>query len=330
MENKNDKVVIYQTEDGISSIDVKLEDNTVWLNQKLIAELFDRDYKTISKHINNVFREGELDKNSTVAKYATVQDEGNRVVTRDIDHYNLDIIISVGYRVKSIRGTQFRIWANKVLKDYLVQGFALNEKRLSQKAEQLDELKKIVSLQEKVISGYKLESGEAEGLIQIISAYSKALSILDDYDYQRLQIPESKSKEKFKISYIEAKVAIKQLAEKTGATELFGAEKDDSFKGSLENIYQTFEGKDLYPSLEMKAAHLLYFVVKNHSFVDGNKRIAAFLFIWFLEKNNLLYDKTGLKILSDDALVAITLMLAESKPEDKDTLIKVIVRLFPE
>ncbi|MCD4675826.1 MAG: virulence protein RhuM/Fic/DOC family protein [Desulfobacula sp.] len=326
----NTKVVIYQSKDGSSSIDVNLEDNTVWLNQKQMAELFDRDYKTISKHINNVYREGELDKNSTVAKYATVQDEGNRTVTREIDHYNLDVIISVGYRVKSVQGTQFRIWANKILKEYLVQGFAVNERRLSQKAEQLVELKKIVALQEKVISAHKLKTGEAEGLIQIISAYSKALSILDDYDYQRLQLPKSKIKEKFKISYDAAKIAIQQLAEKTGATELFGAEKDDSFKGSLENIYQTFEGKDLYPSLEMKAAHLLYFVVKNHSFVDGNKRIAAFLFIWFLEKNNLLYDKSGLKILSDNALVAITLMLAESNPEDKNTLIKVIVKLFPE
>jgi len=327
--NDKNKIVIYQTDDGQTQIDVRFDTETIWLSQKQMGELFEKDSDTIGLHLKNIYSTGELEEKSTTEKYSVVQKEGKRRVKRKIKFYNLDATISVGYRVNSKRGTQFRIWANKVLREYLVQGFVINEKQLTQKAGQLDELKRIVSLQEKVISGYELKTGEAEGLIQIISAYSKALSILDDYDYQRLQLPKSKTKEKFKISYEEAKIAIQQLSEKTGATELFGAEKDDSFKGSLENIYQTFEGKDLYPSLELKATHLLYFVVKNHSFVDGNKRIAAFLFIWFLEKNNFLYDKTGQKILSDDALVAITLMLAESNPEDKETLIRVIVKLFP-
>jgi len=327
MENQ-DKIVIYQTEDGHTEIDVQIQEETVWLNQAQMVALFDKSKKTISEHINNTFEEGELNRNSTVRKSRTVQKEGDRRISRVINYYNLDVIISVGYRVKSQRGTQFRIWANKVLREYLVQGFSINEKILSQKVEQLVKLKKIVALQEKVISGYQLKTGEVEGLIHIISTYSKALDLLDDYDYQRLQLPESIVEEKFAISYREAKAAIKQLAERTGATDLFGAEKDDSFRGSLENIYQTFDGKELYPSLEEKAAHLLYFVVKNHSFIDGNKRIAAFLFIWFLDKNNMLYNQYGEKILSDDALVAITLMLAESHPDEKDILIKVIVNLL--
>lgn len=326
--NEQSKIVIYQTDDGQTNIEVRLVEETIWLSQKQMGELFEKDSDTIGLHLKKIYKTGELEEISTTEKYSVVQKEGNRKVNRKIKFYNLDAIISVGYRVNSKRGTQFRIWANKVLREYIVQGFAVNEKRLAQKAEQLDELKKIVALQEKVISGYQLRTGEAEGLIHIISAYSKALCLLDDYDYQRLQLPESTAEEKFTISYQEAKTAIKQLAEKTGATDLFGAEKDDSFKGSLENIYQTFDGKELYPSIEEKAAYLLYFVVKNHSFVDGNKRIAAFLFIWFLEKNNLLYNQSGHKILSNDALVATTLMLAESNPDDKDILIKVIVNLL--
>ncbi len=326
--NEQNKIIIYQTDDGQTNIDVRLEEETVWLSQKQMGELFEKDSDTIGLHLKNIYKTGELEEISTTEKYSVVQKEGNRKINRIIKFYNLDAIISVGYKVNSKRGTQFRIWANKILREYLVQGFAVNENRLTQKTEQLDELKRIVALQEKVISGYQLKTGEAEGLIHIISSYSKALSLLDDYDYQRLQLPESTAEEKFKISYAEAKAAIKQLAKNTGATDLFGAEKDDSFKGSLENIYQTFDGKVLYPSLEEKAAHLLYFVVKNHSFVDGNKRIAAFLFIWFLDKNGLLLTKTGAKRLSDEAIVALTLMLAESQPDDRDILIKVIVNML--
>ena len=324
---KQDQIIIYKAKDGQVTLEVNLQEETVWLNQAQMVELFEKTKQNISLHIRNIFKESELVENSVVKEYLTTASDGKQYNTK---FYNLDVIISVGYRVKSQRGTQFRIWANKILQEYLVRGFAVNEKRLSHKVEQFDELKKIVALQEKVISGHQLKTGEAEVLIRIISSYSEALRLLDDYDYQRLQLPESTTEEKFKISYTEAKTAIKQLAEKTGATKLFGAEKDDSFKGSLGNIYQTFDGNDLYPSLEEKAAHLLYFVVKDHSFVDGNKRIAAFLFIWFLEKNGLLFTKTGIKRLSDGAIVALTLMLAESHPEDKDILIKVIVNLLTE
>jgi len=212
--------------------------------------------------------------------------------------YSLDVIISVGYRVKSKQGTQFRIWANRILKDYLVKGYAINEKRLKEKVEQFEELKKIVHLQEKVVSEYQLDTDEAKGLIKVINNYE------------------------------EAREAINQLGKQTHFEGLFGREKDDSFKGSIENIYQTFDGIDLYPTTEEKAAHLLYFVVKNHSFSDGNKRIAAFLFLWFLERNNLLYTKYGLKRLPDNTLVALTLMIAESHPIDKDMMIKVITNII--
>lgn len=326
--NKKDQIVIFKPEGVDALIEVQVHEETVWLNRNQLASLFDRDIKTIGKHINNVFKEGELDKEATVAKYATVQKEGDREVTRDVEHYSLDVIISVGYRVKSARGTQFRIWANKVLRDYLVEGYAINEKRLQQKTEQLESLKKVIALQEKVLTDYALNTNETQGLIHVISQYSKALDILDDYDHQRLQIPESKHHEVFKIGYKEARKAIDELGKQTKFEGLFGKEKDDSFKGSLDNIYQTFDGKDLYVSIEEKAAHLLYFVVKNHSFTDGNKRIAAFLFVWFLERNKLLHNQKGFKRLSDNTLVALTLMIAESRPDDKDMMVKVVVNLL--
>jgi len=285
MSDKN-QIVIYKSADGNAQLEVKLEEETVWLTLNQIAELFDRDKSVVSRHINAVYKEGELDREATVAKYATVQTEGERTIARDLAHFNLDVIISVGYRVKSQRGTQFRIWANKILKEYLVKGFSINEKRLKEKVEQLEELKKVVQLQDKVISKYELEGGEAAGLIKVITDYALALDILDDYDHQRLKLPESTTKEVYQIGYKEAKKAIETLGKQTNFKGLFGIEKDDSFKGSIQNIYQTFDGNDLYPSIEEKAAHLLYFVTKNHSFNDGNKRIAAFLFIWFLEKIN--------------------------------------------
>jgi len=248
--NKQEQIVIYQAKDGQTQIDVQIQNDSVWLNRNQLVVLFDRDIKTIGKHLTNVFKEGELDKESTVAKYATVQDEGDRKVKRYIEHYNLDVIISVGYRVKSKRGTQFRIWANKVLKDYLIQGFAINKKRLQQAKQQFKELKKIIQLQENVISEYQLETDETKGLIKVISSYSTALDLLDDYDYQRLQIPKSRKAEVVKINYKEARKAIDELGKQTNFKGLFGKEKDDSFKGSLENIYQTFDGKELYETTE--------------------------------------------------------------------------------
>lgn len=325
---KDNQIVIYQSDDGKSELQVSLQDNTVWLTQAQIVKVFNSSKANISEHIKNIFGSGELSEEATVRKFRTVQQEGNRNITRNRMHYNLDVIISVGYRVNSKRGTQFRIWANSVLKNYLVEGYAINEKRLQQKTAQLESLKKVVALQEQVLTDYALNTNETQGLIHVISQYSKALDILDDYDHQRLKIPESKHLEVFKIGYTEARKAIDALGRQTKFEGLFGKEKDDSFKGSLATIYQTFDGKDLYSSIEEKAAHLLYFVVKNHSFTDGNKRIAAFLFVWFLERNKILLNQKGFRRINENTLVALTLMIAESHPEDKDMMVKVVVNLL--
>lgn len=325
---EQEQIVIYRSNDTNASIEVKVQDETVWLNRNQLAELFGRDIKTIGKHINTIFKEGELDKAATVAKYATVQTEGSREVTREIEHYSLDVIISVGYRVKSVSGTQFRIWANTILKNYLKKGFAINEKRLQESHKRLEEFKKLAKLQVKVLSEYRLDTDEAKGLVLVIANYASALDVLDDYDHQRLKLPKAGTRQVVKISYAEAKQAIAALGKQTKFEGLFGREKDDSFKGSLENIYQTFDGKDLYATTEEKAAHLLYFVVKNHSFTDGNKRIAAFIFVWFLERNALLYEPDGEKIVSDSTLVALTLMIAQSHPNEKDMMVKVVVNLL--
>ncbi|PKD21641.1 cytochrome C biogenesis protein CycH [Salegentibacter salinarum] len=328
MESQQDQILIYKTETGQTQIDVRLGEETVWLTQAQIISLFESSKANISEHIKHIFTSGELDDNSTVRKFRTVQREGKREVSRDRMHYNLDVVISVGYRVNSKRGILFRQWANKVLKEFLLQGYSINEKILREKTRQLEELKNVVRLQEKVISEHDLNTDESAGLIKIIAQYSRALDLLDDYDHQRLEVPEEGSREVFQITYIEARKAIDELGRQTKFEGLFGREKDDSFKGSLENIYQTFGGEDLYPTTEEKAAHLLYFVVKNHSFSDGNKRIAAFLFVWFLDRNQILYTQTGNKVIPDNALVALTLLIAESHPGDKEMMIKVIVNLI--
>lgn len=328
MINEQEQILIYEAEDGQTQIDVTLEGETVWLTQSQMITLFDSSKANISEHIKHILSSGELDEGATVRNFRTVQKEGNRNVTRSRLHYNLDMIISVGYRVNSKRGVLFRQWANKVLKEYLLQGYAINEKLLQERTQQLQELKNVVQLQEKVISEYPLNTDESAGLVKIIAQYSRALEFLDDYDHQRLGIPEQGSQEVFKISYDQARKAIDELGRQTKFEGLFGREKDDSFKGSLENIYQTFGGEDLYPTIEEKAAHLLYFVVKNHSFSDGNKRIAAYLFVWFLDRNNILLTKTGSKVITDNALVALTLLIAESYPSEKDMMIKVIVNLI--
>lgn len=320
-------IIIYKKENQIE-VEITYENESLWLSLNQIAELFDRDKSVISRHIKNIFKEKEIESYATVAKNATVQEEGKRKVTRTIEYYNLDVIIAVGYRVSSAKGTQFRIWANKILKDYLIQGYALNEKQLQQTTRQLHELIKAVQLQEKVITEYPLQTDETQGLIKVIASYSAALNLLDDYDHQRLTIPKSNNLEVLKINYQEARNAIDELGKQTKFDGLFGLEKDDSFKGSLENIYQTFDGIELYQTLEEKAAHLLYFIVKNHSFTDGNKRIAAFLFVWFLEKNNYLYLPNRNKRIADSTLVALTLMIAQSNPTEKNMMIKVIVNLL--
>lgn len=329
--NKENQIEIYKSKDNQIEISVQLDKETVWLNQEQLTKLFGRDRTVVGRHIRNVFKEGELNEEEVCADLAHTTQHGaikGKTQSKNVKYYNLDVVISVGYRVKSARGTQFRIWANKVLKDYLVEGYAINEKRLQQKAAQLASLKNVVALQEKVLTANTLNTNETQGLIHVISQYSKALDILDDYDHQRLIIPKSKHEEVFQIGYKEARKAIDELGKQTKFEGLFGKEKDDSFKGSLDHIYQTFDGKDLYSSIEEKAAHLLYFVVKNHSFTDGNKRIAAFLFVWFLERNNLLLTQKGFKRISDNTLVALTLMIAESHPEDKDMMVKVVVNLL--
>lgn len=322
------EIVIYQTQDGKTSIDVKFENDTVWLSQAQIIELFDSSKANISEHVKHIFASGELQKAATVRKFRTVRQEGSRRVQREIDHYSLDMIISIGYRVNSIRGTQFRIWANTILKDYLTRGYALNEKRLKEQESQLSQLKQTVKLLGNVIESQSLSSDEATGLLKVITDYTYALDVLDQYDHQVLEIHDTTNHELFRINYQEAMQAIQGLREKFGGSALFGNKKDESFQGSLAAIYQTFDGQYVYPSVEEKAANLLYFVIKNHSFSDGNKRIAAFLFVWFLEKNNILYKSDGSRKIADNALVALTLMIAESKPEEKEMMVKVVVNLI--
>ena len=318
------EIVIYLTQDGSTRLEVRLENDTVWLNRQQLSVLFDRDVKTIGKHINNALKE-ELTEIPTVAKFATVQKEGNRQVERNVEFYNLEMIISIGYRVKSKRGVQFRIWANKILKDYLVKGYAVNEKM---KLQQYTDLKQTVKLLSHVLESKELSADEATGLLQVISDYTYALDTLDRYDYQQLTVERTTEEEPFRATYETAMEAIRYLQDKFGDSGLFGNEKDESFKSSINTIYQTFDGQELYPSVEEKAAMLLYLVTKNHSFSDGNKRIAAFLFLWFLEKNGILYKPGGTKLIENNTLVALTLMIAESRTEEKDTIVKVVVNLI--
>ena len=319
-------IMIYVTEDNQISLDVKMDGETVWLSQSQMALLFDTDRTSILRHIKNIYKIGELEENSTCAKIAQVRMEGKRQVTREIPFYNLDMIISVGYRVNSIRGTQFRIWANRVLKDYLIKGYAINDKL---KLERYNELKNVVRLLSTTVRAQeKLTSDESDGLFSVISDYVYALDTLDRYDFQQLSIDNTIKEERFHATYENAMEAINRLKPKFGGSALFANEKDDSFRSSIGQIYQTWDGEELYPSIEEKAAMLLYLVVKNHSFSDGNKRIAAMLFLWFMEKNGILYRKDGEKRIADNTLVALTLMIAESRTEEKDIMVKVVVNLI--
>ena len=320
---EENKIIIYQTADGNSMLDVRLENETVWLTANQMALLFDRDEKTIRKHVNNVFSDGELIKESNTHFLRVPLSD------KPVAFYTLDVIISVGYRVKSQRGTQFRIWANKVLKDYIVKGYAVNEKRIKEAEEKYAELKDVVRVIGRTISLQEnLSTNEERGLLSVITDYVYALDTLDRYDYQQLTIGKTTEKEPFRATYENAMQAISQLKEKFGGSALFANEKDESFKSSIGQIYQTFGGVDLYPSVEEKAAMLLYLVTKNHSFSDGNKRIAAALFLWFMHNNGILYNADGTKRIADNTLVALTLMIAESRTEEKDTMVKVVVNLI--
>ena len=326
---KQDQIVIYQTEDGQTQIDVRLENETVWLTQAQMAELFQKDRTVITRHINNVFKEKELEREEVSVKIAHTTQHGaieGKTQTQELMLYNLDVIISVGYRVKSKRGTAFRIWARKVLKEYLVKGYAVNDRI---RKEQIGELRQVVGMLGRTIQSQPLLSNdETNALFEVVTNYTYALDTLDNYDYERLTIDKTTKEEPFHATYENAMEAINGLREKFGGSALFGNEKDESFKSSIGQIYQTFGGEELYPSVEEKAAMLLYLVTKNHSFSDGNKRIAATLFLWFLNNNHILYRKDGSKRLADNTLVALTLMIAESKTEEKDVMVKVVVNLI--
>lgn len=325
-EQNRGEIIIYRAEDNTVQLDVRMEQETVWLNLNQMAMLFDRDKSVISRHIHEVFKEHELTKEATVAKNATVQIEGNREIVRQIEYYNLDVIISVGYRVKSQRGVQFRQWANRVLKDYLIKGFAINDKI---RREQLSDLRQLVQIVGRTVQSKAIEStDETQAIFDVVVDYAYALDTLDNYDYERLAVKETTPEVRFHATYENAMQTISALREKFGGSTLFGNEKDDSFKSSIGQIYQTFGGIDLYPSVEEKAAMLLYLVTKNHSFSDGNKRIAATLFLWFLNNNGILYREDGTKRIADNTLVALTLMIAESRTEEKDTMVKVVVSLI--
>jgi len=323
IENRGE-IIIYRAEDNTVQLDVRMENETVWLTQEQMALLFQRDKTVITRHINNIYKEGELQRESTSAKFAFVPETRERQY--DVSLYNLDVIISVGYRVKSQRGVQFRQWANRILKDYLVKGYAINEKI---RREQLSDLRQLVQIVGRTIQSKAVESeDETQAIFDVVLDYTYALDTLDNYDYERLTVKETTPEERFHATYENAMQTIAALREKFGGSTLFGNEKDDSFKSSIGQIYQTFGGKDLYPSVEEKAAMLLYLVTKNHSFSDGNKRIAATLFLWFLNNNGILYREDGTKRLADNTLVALTLMIAESRTEEKDTIVKVVVNLI--
>ena len=318
------EIQIYKTIKG-TEIEVSLENDSIWLDAHIIATLFNVQRPAIVKHINNIYKAEELEKNSTCSILEQVASDGKK---RKMNLYNLDMIISIGYRVNSKQATEFRQWATQKLKDFLIKGYALNERKLKETQQQFIALQQSIKLLENVVNQKQLNSDEATSLLKVITEYSHALSLLDQYDHQKLTIQKKVDKEINKLTYKEAIEQIKLWRDCHNGGALFGNEKDASFKSSLETIYQTFDGIDLYPSIEEKAANLLYFVVKNHSFSDGNKRIAAGLFVFFLDKNRRLYHSDGSKIIADNALVAITIMIAESNTEEKDVMIKLIVNLM--
>ncbi|NWG27099.1 MAG: virulence protein RhuM/Fic/DOC family protein [Ignavibacteriaceae bacterium] len=328
-EIKKGEIIIYKSKDG-PKLEVRLEEETIWLTQNQIASLFDVKKAAISKHLKNIFNSGELKEKATVSKMETVQIEGDRRITRDLTYYNLDMIISVGYRVNSQRATQFRIWATKTLSTHLVKGYTLNEKRLLSLRKNFNELTKTIEyLKEK--SKHEMLAGQEQEILSLLSDYSKSLSLLVQFDKDKLAL-KKKEKEKYEINYKDAASVIKKIKEdltvKKEAFQLFGQENGNQFKAILKNIYQTFGGIDLYPSLEEKAAHLLYFIIKDHPFNDGNKRIGSFLFIYYLDRNNFLYKKSGEKKINDNALTALALLIAISDPNEKDKMIKIITNLI--
>ena len=323
---EDQKIVIYQTEDGQTQIDVRLENETVWLTQAQMAQLFKSSRTNVLEHIQHIYEDEELEKEATCRNFRQVRQEGKRTVNRTITMYNLDMIISVGYRVNSKRGVRFRQWANKIIKDYLIKGYAINDRI---RKDQIAELRQLVQVASRAINNQEVANTvESQDLLNVVVDYTYALDTLDNYDYERLTIDKTTKEEKFHATYDNAMEEINLLRDKFGGSALFGNEKDESFKSSIGQIYQTFGGEELYPSVEEKAAMLLYLVTKNHSFSDGNKRIAATLFLWFMNNNGILYREDGSKRLADNTLVALTLMIAESKTEEKEVMVKVVVNLI--
>ncbi len=314
--------------DGEIEVKAKIEDETIWITQKQMCELFERDKSVISRHLNNIFKSGELDKKATVAKNATVQKEGSREVVREVEYYNLDVIISVGYRVNSKKATRFRQWATKILKEYILKGYALNQKKLK---ENFSEFQKEIEFLQKIIKNQNLDEIEAKGFLDIITKYAKSWILLNQFDENRLETPQGGTTI-FVLDYDEAKKEIAKLKqdmiEKKEATNLFGIERENSFEGILRNIYQTFGGEELLPSVEEKAANLFYYIVKDHPFTDGNKRIGAFMFILFLSKNDYLYDGDGELKINANALVSLALLIASSKADEKELIVKLIMNLI--
>ena len=322
-------LVFYNTDDGKVKVDVVMdaERETMWATQKSIAQVFGVTVPNISYHLKNIFESGELMREMVIKEFLITAQSGARGLSEEkVNFYNLDAIIAVGYRVNSKRATQFRIWATGVLKDYILKGYAINQRM---KVEHYNELKDVVRLMSRTIALQdKVSTDEYDGLFSVINDYVYALDTLDGYDYQSLSIDKTTKTEPFHATYDNAMAAINALKTKFGGSKWFANEKDESFRSSIGQIYQTFGGEDLYPSVEEKAAMLLYLVVKNHSFSDGNKRIAAMLFLWFMEKNGILYGEDGHKRIADNTLVALTLMIAESKAEEKDVMVKVVVNLI--
>jgi prophage maintenance system killer protein len=312
------EIVIYQPPGGAASLDVRLSGETLWLTQAQIAELFQKERSVVTKHLRNIFSQGELERASVSAFFAHTAADGK---TYQVEYFNLDAILSVGYRVNSRRGTQFRIWATGVLRSHLVSGYSANERRLV-------ELRRSLRLVEHVLAGDAVSADEATALLRVVTDYAYALDLLDDYDHQRVAAQATHAGLAIGIAYDEARGIIVRLREKFGASSLFGLEKDGSLHSSLNAILQTFDGQDVYPSLEEKAAHLLHFLVKNHSFVDGNKRIAAALSLWFMEKNGMLHRDDGARRIANNALVAITLLIAVSEPAEKRVIISMVVNLI--
>lgn len=321
-----DEILIYQDEQGNANIDVRIQQETVWLTQKQMAELFDKNVRTINEHINNVYEEGELQRNSTIRKFRIVQTEGKRKVEREVEHYNLDVIISVGYRVKSVRGTQFRIWATNILKQYLKDGYALNEKILQAQRQQITKQQDAIELLNRSIENHAKNLDDAQRLAGIMADFAEGLTLLDDFDNKTLDTKGKTLKEAVVIDKKEFLNVIDKMKPEFGS-DVFANPKDDSFESSVCQIYQTFGGADCYPSLEEKAAMLLYLIVKNHSFTDGNKRIGASCFLYFLERNNILY-KNAAPILDNATLAALTILIAESKPEEMETIKQVVISVL--